>query len=230
MKIGIIVAMGKELALLKPLLKSPTTETVKGLNFIKGEVANNTVVALQCGIGKVNAAIGTMTMIFQYSPDMIINTGVAGGADPTLDVQNVVVGTEYAYHDVYCGDDNDYGQVQGMPTRYSAAACVAEAIDRTMAESEVTLRKGLIVSGDWFVNSREKMREIMGHFPEAQAVDMESCSIAQTCHIYGVPFVSMRIISDVPLRDDKAAMYVDFWDRLADNSFGVTRRFLDNIK
>ena len=99
-----------------------------------------------------------------------------------------------------------------------------------MAESEVTLRKGLIVSGDWFVNSREKMREIMGHFPEAQAVDMESCSIAQTCHIYGVPFVSMRIISDVPLRDDKAAMYVDFWDRLADNSFGVTRRFLDNIK
>ena len=40
----------------------------------------------------------------------------------------------------------------------------------------------------------------------------------------------MRIISDVPLRDDKAAMYVDFWDRLADNSFGVTRRFLDNIR
>ena len=74
------------------------------------------------------------------------------------------------------------------------------------------------------------MREIMGHFPEAQAVDMESCGIAQTCHIYGVPFVSMRIISDVPLRDDKAAMYVDFWDRLANNSFGVTRRFLDNIK
>ena len=169
-------------------------------------------------------------MINRYKPELVISTGVAGGADPTLDVQNVVVGTEYAYHDVYCGDDNDYGQVQGMPTRYSAAACVAEAIDRTMAESEVTLRKGLIVSGDWFVNSREKMREIMGHFPEAQAVDMESCGIAQTCHIYGVPFVSMRIISDVPLRDNKAAMYVDFWDRLADNSFGVTRRFLDNIR
>ena len=57
MKIGIIVAMGKELALLKPLLKSPTTETVKGLNFIKGEVANSTVVALQCGIGKVLSLI-----------------------------------------------------------------------------------------------------------------------------------------------------------------------------
>lgn len=230
MKIAIIVAMDKEFAQLAKQLDHATTTEQHGRTVVTGEMGHHTLILQQGGIGKVNAAICTVEMINRYKPELVISTGVAGGADPTLDVQNVVVGTEYAYHDVYCGDDNDYGQVQGMPTRYSAAACVAEAIDRTMAESEVTLRKGLIVSGDWFVNSREKMREIMGHFPEAQAVDMESCGIAQTCHIYGVPFVSMRIISDVPLRDDKAAMYVDFWDRLADNSFGVTRRFLDNIK
>ena len=89
--------------------------------------------------------------------------------------------------------------------------------------------KGLVVSGEWFVDSRAKMRDIVSHFPEAMAVDMESCSIAQTCHIYKVPFVSFRIVSDVPLRDNKAQMYFDFWARMADGSFQVTKHFLEAI-
>ena len=87
-----------------------------------------------------------------------------------------------------------------------------------------------MVSGDWFVDSREKMREIMQHFPEAKAVDMESCSIAQVCYTFGVPFVSFRIISDVPLKDHKAEMYFDFWDRLADGSFEVTHLFVERLQ
>ena len=69
----------------------------------------------------------------------------------------------------------------------------------------------------------------MAHFPEAMAVDMESCSIAQVCHLFNVPFVSFRIISDVPLKDHKAQMYFDFWDRLAGGSFEVTRQFIEAI-
>jgi adenosylhomocysteine nucleosidase len=61
------------------------------------------------------------------------------------------------------------------------------------------------------------------------AVDMESCSIAQTCYIYKVPFVSFRIISDVPLKDNKATQYFDFWNRMAEGSFNVMRKFIDNI-
>ena len=74
------------------------------------------------------------------------------------------------------------------------------------------------------------MHEIMQHFPEAKAVDMESCSIAQVCYTFGVPFVSFRIISDVPLKDHKAEMYFDFWDRLADGSFEVTNRFVELLQ
>ena len=73
------------------------------------------------------------------------------------------------------------------------------------------------------------MREILSHFPKAMAVDMESCAIAHTCHLYRVPFVSMRIISDVPLSDHKAAQYFDFWDRLADGSFQVLRPLLQSL-
>ena len=73
------------------------------------------------------------------------------------------------------------------------------------------------------------MRGILGHFPGATAVDMESCSIAQTCHVYGVPFISFRIISDVPLKDTKAQQYYDFWATMADGSFGVTKAFLESL-
>jgi adenosylhomocysteine nucleosidase len=86
-----------------------------------------------------------------------------------------------------------------------------------------------MVSGDWFVDSREKMQEILNHFPEAKAVDMESCAIAQTCHLLGIPFISFRIISDVPLSDHKASQYFDFWSRMADGSFEVTRQFIEAL-
>ena len=88
---------------------------------------------------------------------------------------------------------------------------------------------GLTVSGEWFVDSREKMQSILDHFPGATAVDMESTSIAQTCFLYNVPFISFRIISDIPLKDNKASQYFDFWSRMADGSFDVTRHFLMSI-
>ena len=74
------------------------------------------------------------------------------------------------------------------------------------------------------------MRSIISHFPDAMAVDMESAAIAHVCHTEGVPFVSFRIISDIPLKDDKAQMYFDFWEKIADNSFNVTKSFLESIE
>ena len=93
----------------------------------------------------------------------------------------------------------------------------------------VKVHAGLIVTGDWFVDSREKMRSIIDHFPEAKAVDMESCAIAQTCYINQVPFISFRVISDIPLRDTDASQYHDFWTTVADHSFAVTKSFVESI-
>ena len=112
--------------------------------------------------------------------------------------------------------------------RYLAPTDLVEKASRLQVEG-ITIHKGLTVSGEWFVDTREKMQDIMSHFPEAMAVDMESCSIAQVCHIFNTPFISFRIISDVPLKDHKAQMYFDFWDRLAEGSFEVTRHFIEEI-
>ena len=79
------------------------------------------------------------------------------------------------------------------------------------------------------MDTKEKMSSILEHFPEAKAVDMESCAIAHTCHLYHTPFISFRIISDIPLKDNKASMYFDFWARMAEGSFNVTRHFLESL-
>lgn len=227
MTIGIIVAMDKELAQLRTLLDQPTVERKNGKDFILGTIGEKRVVLQKCGIGKVNSAVGTVEMIDNYRPDLIVSSGCAGGADTGLNVTDVVVSTECCYHDAYCGSDQEFGQIMGMPLRYaSPAELVAKA---TAMEGDTRVVPGLIVSGEWFVDSRDKMRSILDSFPQAKAVDMESCSIAQTCHIYNVPFISFRIISDVPLKDDKAQQYFDFWARMADGSFNVTKHFLDSI-
>lgn len=212
MKIGIIVAMDKEFAQLQKVFGN-----------------DSDIVLQKCGIGKVNAAIGATMMIEKHHPDVIISSGCAGGADPSLNVGDVVVAMETTYHDAYCGDNCAYGQIMGMPKRYELADKLIAIVQQFGSDCHA-ITMGLTVSGDWFVDSREKMREIMQHFPEAKAVDMESCSIAQVCYTFGVPFVSFRIISDVPLKDHKAEMYFDFWDRLADGSFDVTYRFVERLQ
>jgi adenosylhomocysteine nucleosidase len=214
MRIGIIVAMDKELRQLQEVFK------------------DSDVLVQKCGIGKVNAALGAQRMINEFRPDCIISSGCAGGNGDDINVQDIVVSSELCYHDVYCGaaidNSTQYGQVQGLPARYKADPdLLRKAI--SLQTSDIRLHAGLIVTGDWFVDTKEKMREILGHFPEAKAVDMESCAIAQTCYINHVPFISFRVISDIPLRDTDASQYHNFWDTVAEHSFQTTKTFVESL-
>lgn len=223
--------MDKEQQQLRSILEHPRTERVGQKEFVIGHMGDKEIVLQQCGIGKVNSAVGTVEMIHRYHPDLIISTGCAGGADTRLEVTQVVVATECAYHDAYCGDEQQFGQIMGMPARYKAPRELVEKAlslnDSADALPKVTA--GLTVSGEWFVNTKAKMQSILERFPEAEAVDMESCSIAQVCHIYGTPFVSFRVISDIPLKDNKASQYYDFWERIATGSFEVTKHYLNTL-
>ncbi len=214
MKIGIIVAMDKELRRLQQLFCQDNVRVEK------------------CGIGKVNAALGAQRMINEFRPDVIISSGCAGGNGDDINIQDVIVGSEVTYHDVYCGKAIDettvYGQVQGLPVRYTPDPYLLEKAFN-LQTSSINLHQGLIVTGDWFVDTKEKMRSIIDKFPEAKAVDMESCAIAQTCYINQVPFISFRVISDIPLRDTDASQYHDFWNTIADNSFQITKTFVASL-
>ena len=160
------------------------------------------------------------------------SSGCAGGNGDDINIQNVIVSREVTYHDVYCGraidDTTVYGQVQGLPARYAADPHLLEKAKALNIEG-IKIHDGLIVTGDWFVDSKEKMRSIIEKFPEAKAVDMESCAIAQTCYINKVPFISFRVISDIPLRDTDASQYHDFWNTIAEHSFQITKSFVESL-
>ena len=209
----------------------------KELQQLQELFAGDDVLVQKCGIGKVNAALGAQRMINEFQPDVIISSGCAGGNGDGMQVQDVVVSSQLAYHDVYCGTAIDnttqYGQVQGLPLFYEPPAWLLEKAAESwpMAGGEhPQLHQGLIVTGDWFVDSKEKMRSIISHFPEAKAVDMESCAIAQTCYINKVAFISFRVVSDMPLYDSHASQYHNFWDTVADRSFQTTKAFVEAIQ
>ena len=222
MNIGIIVAMNKELKLLLPLLENHQSTTVENTTFHTGTLDHHKITIMQCGIGKVNAAIGTYMMLEHNNIDLIINTGVAGGAGGRVKVMDVVAGAKVAYHDVYCGPETNPGEIQGLPKFFTAA----EDIINKLPESD-NLHKGLICSGDQFIDTREQLNKITSLYPDALAVDMESAAIAHTCFLKKVPFLSMRIISDSPGASQNTALQSnDFWEDAPKRSFNIIHELI----
>ena len=173
---------------------------------------------LQTGIGKVNAARAAVEAILTERPDAIISTGCAGGMAPGLRQMDVVIASETAYHDVWCGEPNPFGLIEGQPQRFPADPVLLEAAFKAAPYAH----KGLIVTGDQFFISLEEDRRILGLYPDALAADMESAAIAQVCRHYGVPFLSVRVISDVHTSEkDQKLTYDAFRERFcaADAAF-----------
>lgn len=92
MKYGIIVAMQVELDMLLREMTGVGHATLNGTEYHTGRIGDTEVVAMQCGIGKVNAAVGALTLIENFHPDAVINTGIAGGTGGGAGVLDVVIG------------------------------------------------------------------------------------------------------------------------------------------
>ena len=225
MTIAILVAMGKELNLLLPLLDNTKSETIDGFTFHSGKIGNNDIVAMQCGIGKVNAAIGTLTLLNNFKPELVINTGVAGGASQDAHVMVVIVGSSNAYHDVWCGPGTIYGEASGYPLYFESDKRFSSLIPE-----RADIKRGLICSGDKFIASLEEVQTIQKAFPQVLAVDMESATIAQVCYLRKIPVLVMRVISDSPgASKDNTAQYNDFWQDAPAHTFNLVQELLKQI-
>lgn len=221
MKIAIIAAMQKELDLLLPLIEHRSAVSANDYTFYTGSIGGRDIVAVKSGIGKVNAAVATLTLIDTFHPSLVINTGVAGGTG-AASVLDVVIPSRIAYHDVWCGPGTKWGEAAGCPAYFECplpASLVAE----------LGARSGLLASGDIFVSRPEEVKHILGLYPEAVAVDMESAAIAQVCNIKNVPFVCIRVISDTPGGDDNIAQYENFWTDAPKSTFDTLIHLLRRL-
>lgn len=166
---------------------------------------------IETGIGKVHAALATQLAIDRYQPKLLVNMGVSGGLYAGAQVGDLCLSTAYRYHDVWCGEGNERGQVQGMPAQFSADAAAIAAVAKQLS---IPLHEGLLLCGDTFIPDAELLRAFAQQYPDLVAVDMESAAIAQTAYLYQTPLVSLRIVSDTPLTSqDHGKQYASFWQQ-----------------
>ena len=224
MTIGIIAAMDLELNELKAAMADTETETVSGIEFVRGTVEGRPVVAAVCGIGKVYAAMCAQTMILRYAPDAIVNIGVAGTLTKDLGVMDIAIAGQVCQHDMDTSALGDpVGLISGADRIYFPADLT---IVGTLEQCADTLgfrhSTGTIASGDQFIHTPEKKQYLSEQFG-AIAAEMEGGSVGQVCFVNGVPFAVLRTISD---GDGGTMDYNTFAALAARNSIQVVRAFI----
>lgn len=230
MKIGLIGAMTVEVEALKEKTENKRISVISGVEYVEGTLCGKEVVLAVAGVGKVNAGICAQTMILKFQPDVIINTGVAGGIGSGVKILDVVVATSVAQHDM---DTSPLGDPVGFITGINKVAmdCDADTCDRLCAAAKacgVEPFRGMIVSGDQFIGSKEQIDKIRANF-DAMACEMEGGAIGQVCTMNGgVRFAVVRAISDGG--DDEANMnYPQFVKIACAKSVEIICSYLTNL-
>ena len=225
---GIICALKVEVEGLKALMENPKISNEAGLEFISGQIFEKDVVLLECGMGKVNAAVGTQIMIDRFSPDVIINSGIAGSLSKDLIVGDIVISSDCVEHDINCvALDEPRGQIT-LPNEQLIKIPADEKTSSTLAECCQNLgshiRIGTIATGDMFV-SVIGQREFIAHEFDALCCDMEGGAVGHVCYMNKVPFAILRSISD-DLKFNKGEDYEQFGQLAADRAIKAMKKFI----
>ena len=199
MKIAVIGAMEEEVELLRAALNDTKVVSMASSEYTTGTYAGKEIVLLKSGIGKVNAAMSTTILLHEFKPDVVINTGSAGGFDEALEVGAVVISDEVRHHDVDVTIFGyEMGQMAQMPAAYKADDKLIEIAKQAVTEvGEHQYGVGLICSGDAFMNDPQRVANVREHFPTMKAVEMEAAAVAQVCYQFNTPFVVIRALSDI---------------------------------
>ena len=198
MTLGIIAAMSEELEILLKDMQLDSSTTKAGMTFNKGKLWSNEVIAVVCGIGKVNAAVCTQILVSEFNVDTVINVGVAGGIGKDIYPGDVVIATNLVEHDMDTTAFGDpHGQVPRMDTfDFKCDSSLIESANSACKKvGGFNTFTGRIVSGDVFVADVEKIKWLEKEF-NALSCEMEGASIAHVCYLNNIPVVVIRSISD----------------------------------
>ncbi|WP_070000678.1 5'-methylthioadenosine/adenosylhomocysteine nucleosidase [Cellulosilyticum sp. I15G10I2] len=229
--IGIIGAMDEEVISLKRKMVIKDIKTVASMEFCTGAINDKEIVVVRCGIGKVNAAVCTQVLIDQFHTQCIINTGVAGGLHPEINIGDIVISSDTVEHDMDASAvGNPKGEIPRMNKTYFEAderlvQIAQDAAEKIDGDHKVLV--GRIASGDQFISSI-KVKEAIYSMFTAYCAEMEGAAIAHTCYLNQVPFVIIRAISD---KADHSAdtNFEEFVNIAARNASKMIEAILENL-
>lgn len=229
--IGIIGAMEVEVLALKEKMSLTEVRSIASLEFYVGTLKDHSVVVVQGGIGKVNAAMCTQILIDCFHVDAIVNTGVAGALSADLEIGDIVISSDTLQHDV---DASGFGYQVGEIPRLGFLSFPADEHLIHLAEkatdvlnNKISVYVKRIVSGDQFISDAKKKEWLLETF-DGYCTEMEGAAIAQVAYINKVPFVIIRSISDKA--DDSAEMSFDtFVAMAAANSCRLIEHMMEEL-
>jgi adenosylhomocysteine nucleosidase len=211
MKYGVICAMEEEIKTLLDTLELEKETNINGIIFYEGKISNVDVVLVRSGIGKVEAGITAAILVTNFNADALIHSGSAGGIGEGLEVGDVVLSTEVAYYDVDAtAFGYEYGQLpQQDSARFKADASLIHQFELAAQNRNLNTKKGLIVTGDQFIASADKVKTILKNFPDALCCEMEGAAVGQVAHQFDKPFIVVRAMSDTG-SDDADVSFDEF--------------------
>lgn len=217
--VGIIGAMDVEVSLLKDSADISKTTEIAGMEFCQGRLGKQDVVIVKCGMGKVNAGICANTLINDFGCTKIINTGVAGSLDESMDVGDIVVSTDAVQHDFdvtaigFEKGEIPYTGLFAFPADEEMRKAAVSAVNETAPDVHVF--EGRVCSGDQFISETKQKDTITKNFG-GLCCEMEGGAIAQACYLNDTPFVIIRAISDKP-GETEIVDYKEFEAEAAEN-------------
>ena len=213
--------------------------------FYEGTWAGQEIVLVLSRVGKVSAAATTLLLLERFGCSHIVFTGVAGAVDPRLHIGDVVIADRLVQHDMdatplfpryevpltgqsHFASDMRLTDALSNATRHFVSLDVEEVISPSDRASfrlgQPIVHRGLIASGDEFIDSRNKLAELKSAFPALLAVEMEGAAVAQVCFEFGVPFAVVRTISD-GANEEAPVDFLQFIERVAARyAFGIVKR------
>ena len=227
MKIGILCAIPKEIIYFD--LPPNSAQTLGGRTFFCKQEESHELIVVECGLGKVNAALASTLLIQQFDCDLLVFSGVAGGIDPEMEIGEVVIGESLIQYDY--GALND-GQLQvyragsipmGAPEN-SGEFTLDPEIKEIIKAALPGVRMGTILTGDVFLQCEKKRKALFEQFG-GQAIEMEGAAVAQVAEQFGIPAIVVRCLSDLAGANGQKFSY-GFLNTAAKKSFETVQTIL----
>lgn len=252
MKLGIIGAMEQEISLLTKSMKVDETKTIGMRDYYIGKLFGKDSVLVFSKYGKVSAASAVTTLIETFNVDMVIFTGVAGGADPELNIGDIVVADKLVQHDMDTSAlagfrkfeipllGVDFFKVSEKLVALSVLSAqhyISESMDQDVSKSDLeefhitspNVVVGTIASGDQFIADKKKVTGLRSEIDHLKGIEMEGAAVAQVCYEHGVDYVVFRVISDKA--DEHAAInFPKFIEKAASHfTRGIIQRLISEM-
>jgi adenosylhomocysteine nucleosidase len=246
MRLGIISALAEEQQGLVEAMQSPYKLIHGQRDYWVGQLWEIDAVCVLSRIGKVAAAMTATMLVEKFGVTHILFTGVAGAGDKSIQVGDIVIAESLVQHDMDASPlfprfEVPLTGLTHFPADHSLSTRLLDAAYAFLDEdfeaaidplekaafglTRPRIHRGLIASGDQFVNDRAHINALNADLPGLVAVEMEGAAVAQVCHELGVSCAVIRTISD-NANENAATDFLRFVKSVAAQyAYFIVRRF-----